>query len=238
MPLNHEAEILTGVASSSPAAPPAYTPSTAPSSAVPPRKAAEVDIVLLGSPGTGKSTFLSRLPQVATGPITSTTPFPPARIDLETRPFTFSVSLFRRPCTFHIWPSTGTLFTDVFPDVPHFVIITYDISSRASLWNAQYYWRRQFTQHYQELEHSTPVMLLGLKRDLRTEEVDEEGKYVCIMPHEGLKAATDMRCDKYAECSAVTGELLWEAVEDITRVAAKTTTESGGLSQGNGCFLM
>lgn len=200
------------------------------------RSVAEVDILFLGSPGTGKSTFLARLPQIQLGPITSSTPL--ARIDLENRPFTFSVSLFRRPYVFHLWPSTGTLFTDPFPDRPRFVIITYDISDRASLYNAQFYWRRQFMSHYGELEHSTPVMLLGLKRDLRTGEKDEEGKYICVAPDEGVKAAVEMRCDKYAECSALTGELLWEAIEDITRTAARTTTEKGGLSDGPGCSLM
>lgn len=93
-------------------------------------------------------------------------------------------------------------------------------------------------QHYEDLEHTTPVMLLGLKRDLRTTEVDEEGKYICVMPQDGVTAASAMRCDRYAECSALTGELLWEAVEDITRMAAKTTTENGGLSEGPGCSLM
>lgn len=76
-----------------------------------------------------------------------------------------------------------------------------------------------------------PVMLLGLKRDLRKE---EEG---VIYPQEGLKTAQDLRCDRYAECSAITGELMNEVIEDIARTAAKTTTEAGGLSQG-GCDLM
>jgi len=93
-------------------------------------------------------------------------------------------------------------------------------------------------QHFDAYEHDTPVMLLGLKRDLRTDETDDDGTYICIMPEEGLKAASNMRCDKYAECSALTGELLWEAVEDITRVAALTTTEKGGLSEGKGCAVM
>lgn len=93
-------------------------------------------------------------------------------------------------------------------------------------------------QHFDTLEHMTPVMLLGLKRDLRTADRDDEGKFVCVMPEEGLQAAQEMRCDKYAECSALTGELLWEAVEDITKVAARTTTENGGLSQGSSCCLM
>lgn len=200
------------------------------------RTVAEVDILLLGSPGTGKSTFLARLPQVQSEPITSNTPL--THLDLERRPFTFSVSLFRRPYVFNIWPSTGTLFTDPFPEHPRFVIITYDISNRASLHNAQFYWRRQFMNHYDVLEHDTPVMLLGLKRDLRTSEEDEKGNYVCVMPEEGFKASCEMRCDKYAECSALTGELLWEAVDDITRTAARTTTEKGGLSEGPGCSLM
>ncbi len=76
-----------------------------------------------------------------------------------------------------------------------------------------------------------PVMVLGLKRDLRKE---DDG---VIYPQEGLKVAQDLRCDRYAECSATTGELINEVIEDIARTAAKTTTESGGLSQG-GCVVM
>ena len=76
-----------------------------------------------------------------------------------------------------------------------------------------------------------PVMLLGLKRDLRRE---AEG---VIYPQEGLKVAQDLRCDRYAECSAETGELMSEVFEDMARTAAKTTTEAGGLSQG-GCMVM
>lgn len=46
-----------------------------------------------------------------------------------------------------------------------------------------------------------------------------------------------MRCDRYAECSAVTGELMNEVFEDIARVAAMTKTEGGGLSPG-GCTIL
>ena len=74
-------------------------------------------------------------------------------------------------------------------------------------------------------------MLLGLKRDLR-----EEGEEM-IDPQEGLKVAQEMRCDRYAECSAVTGELMKEVMEDVARTAAKTTTEDGGTSLG-GCRIM
>lgn len=212
--------------------------SASPTSPPPPAYAEtvpEVDILFLGSPGVGKATFLSRL----NAELASKSPgSPPQRIDLERRPFTFDVSLFRRPYKFRMWPSTGTLFVDEFPPEPKFCIICYDVTDRASLHNARYYWRRQFTVHYEELEHTTPVMLLGLKRDLRRADLDENGKYICIMPQEAVNTASEMRCDRYSECSALTGELLWEAVEDITRVAAKTTTEKGGLSEGSACILM
>ena len=76
-----------------------------------------------------------------------------------------------------------------------------------------------------------PVMLLGFKRDLRS---DEEG---FVMPEEGVRVAQELRCDRYAECSALTGELMNEVIEDVARVAAKTTTEAGGKTLG-GCGVM
>ena len=83
-----------------------------------------------------------------------------------------------------------------------------------------------------------PVMLLGLKRDERSENKLEDGSFECVMPQEGLRAAQEMRCDRYAECSAVTGELMFEVLEDITRTAARTTTENGGMSQTDVCSVM
>ncbi len=88
--------------------------------------------------------------------------------------------------------------------------------------------RGEFAQRGTE---DIPVMLLGLKRDLR---VEGEGM---IYPQEGHRVAQEIRCDRYAECSAVTGELMNQVFEDIAKVAAKTTTEDGALSQG-GCSVM
>ncbi|KAK2805236.1 hypothetical protein FQN50_006261 [Emmonsiellopsis sp. PD_5] len=53
----------------------------------------------------------------------------------------------------------------------------------------------------------------------------------------GYRVAQELRCDRYAECSAITGELIPEVFEDIATVAAKTTTEAGGQSKG-GCVVM
>lgn len=86
-------------------------------------------------------------------------------------------------------------------------------------------------------------MILGLKRDLRKQwtllEVgkDNKGKGASVMPHEGLDMARRTLCDHYAECSALTGELCREVLEDVARTSAKTTTADGAKSQGPGLDL-
>lgn len=69
-----------------------------------------------------------------------------------------------------------------------------------------------------------PVILLGLKIDLRGKVED------FVLPQEVLGEAQRMGCDRYAECSARTGELMFQVLENITRTAAKTKTEAGGRS--------
>jgi len=87
-------------------------------------------------------------------------------------------------------------------------------------------------------------MVLGLQRDLRRQWTlqeagpDGKGKGPSVMPHEGLQTAQKMLCDHYAECSARTGELCAQVLEDVARTCAKTTTLQGGKSQGLQCVLM
>lgn len=54
---------------------------------------------------------------------------------------------------------------------------------------------------------------------------------------QSYRIAQELRCDRYAECSAVTGELVAETFEDIARTAAMTTTDQGGQSEG-GCTIL
>jgi Ras family protein A len=115
---------------------------------------------------------------------------------------------------------------------PNLVILCFDINNRSSLENLPTSWRKEVYKHYSQEEARMPVILLGLKRDLRKE---EEGM---IWPQEAYRTAQEMRCDRYAECSAITGELMHEVFEDIAKVAAKTTTIAGGQSQGSTCILM
>ena len=91
-------------------------------------------------------------------------------------------------------------------------------------------------------DETVPVMILGLKRDLRREWTAEEtiggGRGESVMPQEGFSVAQEMRCDRYAECSALSGELCRQVLEDVAKVAAMTTTEKGGRSAMDDCVIM
>jgi len=80
---------------------------------------------------------------------------------------------------------------------------------------------------------TVPFLILGLKRDLRSED-DPNG---IIYPQEGYRVAQELRADKYMECSAVTGELVDLAFEEICKTALMTRTTEGGQSEGGCCIL-
>ncbi|KAF2006055.1 P-loop containing nucleoside triphosphate hydrolase protein [Amniculicola lignicola CBS 123094] len=198
----------------------------------------EVNILLLGDAEVGKSTFLSRLslglqPQGDDLPPYSL----PTMRDLD-QPFVFNITMYNRPYLFQFYDtSSPTNYTLLHPD---FLVLCYDISRRESLNNLRGKWRTMVNGHF-DCDQALPVMVLGLKRDLRKEWTDEEkrggGRGPSVMPEEGLAIAQGLRADRYAECSAVTGELCREVLEDVARTAAKTTTEKGGKSDDPACVV-
>ncbi|KAK7726865.1 hypothetical protein SLS63_007485 [Diaporthe eres] len=119
---------------------------------------------------------------------------------------------------------------------PDLVLICYDISQRLSLIDLQRVscqkWIKEVRSTFLS-ESTLPLAVLGLKRDLRSED-DPNG---IIYPQEAYRIAAEIRADKYMECSAVTGELLQLAFEEICQMAVKTTSRGGGQSDG-GCRLM
>lgn len=150
---------------------------------------------------------------------------------------------------------------------PDVIIICFDISQRLSLINMKRYvstarflfiylfvlfisylstqeiiiiykscnwhqWINEVKQAFSRRD-SLPVVIMGLKRDLRSED-DPNG---IIYPQDAYRMAQEMRADRYVECSAVTGELIRPAFEDICKTAIATTTEIGGQSEG-GCTIM
>jgi len=185
----------------------------------------EVTILLLGDSEVGKSTFLSRLSR---GNKDHDTKGLPILRDLD-QPYIYDISLFNRPYRFEFYdtasPENYTLLR------PDFLILCYDITNRETLESVQERWSKEVMLYY-SYNREIPIMLLGLKRDLRVVDKDT------IYPQEAYRIAQEMRCDRYAECSAVTGELVHEVFEDIARTAAMTTTERGGLSEGASCTVL
>ncbi|TVY67392.1 Ras-like GTP-binding protein Rho1 [Lachnellula suecica] len=185
----------------------------------------EVNILLLGDAECGKSTFLSRISQGPNGA-------KGASITLlkdMNQPFIFDIKLSATPYRFQLFdtasPENWTLLT------PNIIVLCYDISSRLSLINTQRLWSKEIHRAFPD---PLPVLLLGLKRDLRSE-TDPNG---IIYPQEGYRVAQELRCDKYLECSAVSGELLGEVWEDVCRTAVESVkADGGGLSSG-GCGVM
>ena len=84
------------------------------------------------------------------------------------------------------------------------------------------FWKPLVEKHFND-DDTLPVILLGLKRDVRSQEdysgsvrpaangnTDDEQPLdgrTFVYPEEALKVAQGMRCDRYCECSAITGEV-------------------------------
>jgi Ras homolog gene family, member A len=117
---------------------------------------------------------------------------------------------------------------------PNFIILCFDISNRSTLCSLGGQWKKQVDGQF-NLDEAIPVMVLGLKRDLRKEWKRDENNLLrgeSVMPLEGLGQAQKMRVDKYAECSALTGDLFREVLEDIAQTAVRTTLDGGGKTEG------
>lgn len=119
----------------------------------------------------------------------------------------------------------------------------------STLRSARHYWKRVIDSTY-NLAERIPVLMLGLKRDLRKREenptTDEEeavarGESVperSVMPQEGIRYAQEMRCDRYAECSAVTGECWEVCVKDVMGMAVRSLRPDAGRTLGTHCVIL
>lgn len=176
--------------------------------------------------------------------------------DLD-QPYTFNIKLYNRPYQFQLYDTASpTNYTLLKPAV---LVMCYNIADPKSLHNVSTNWRCLVETHY-NYDEMLPVILLGLQRDVRSRE-DYQGHVRrlatyptpderedsddallngrnFVYPQEGLRLAQEMRCDRYCECSALTGELCREVIEDISRTAAKTTTAKGAKSEGPPCSIM
>ncbi|KAK1832643.1 GTP-binding protein RHO4 [Podospora conica] len=186
-----------------------------------------VKILLLGDERCGKTTFLSRISQGRDN-LAGRVPIHLLK-DMD-QPYVFEIRSRKGKYRFEFHdtssPETWRLLE------PNLVIICFDISQRLSLINLTRVWVKEFRTTFASGD-VTPMLVLGLKRDLRSE-TDPNG---IIYPQEAYAVAQQMRADKYMECSAVTGELLPEVFDDICKTAVASISADGGQSDG-GCQVM
>ncbi|KAI5299986.1 hypothetical protein KEM55_000665 [Ascosphaera atra] len=153
----------------------------------------------------------------------------------EDQPYIYTVRLPRRrfQLAFYDTAYRATHWSQLRPDV---VILAFDVMGRREgAMERLKEWRGEITRCFQAQEQDREdmqIMLLGLKRDLRTEAQDDR----CITPHEAYKIAQDLRCDAYAECSALTGELVPQVFEDVARLAVLSKT--GKAREQGGCCIL
>lgn len=131
--------------------------------------------------------------------------------------------MYNRPYRFEFSDTASpTNYTLLRPAV---IILCYSIADPQSLTNVHTYWKQIVEKHF-NYDESLPVILLGLMRDVRQKEdydgrvkkmaisdnVQEDDAQVLngrtfVYPQEAVRIAQEMRCDRYCECSALTGEV-------------------------------
>ncbi|KAK3989778.1 GTP-binding protein RHO4 [Cladorrhinum sp. PSN332] len=186
-----------------------------------------ITVLLLGDEKCGKTTFLSRISQGRHN-LHDRAPISLLR-DMD-QPFIFEIRSRKGQYRFEFYDTSSPESWRLLR--PDLVVVCYDISQRLSLINLQRVWVKEARSTFSSAD-TLPVLVLGLKRDLRSED-DPNG---IIYPHEAYGKAQEMRADKYMECSAITGELMTEVFDDICSTALKTTTDAGGQSEA-GCVMM
>ncbi|KAK7535311.1 uncharacterized protein J3D65DRAFT_669393 [Phyllosticta citribraziliensis] len=176
------------------------------------------------------------------------------------QPHAISLHLYNRPYRLLFYDTDApTPFTALAPDL---LILAFDVSRRATLHALRDRWLPLADVAFNRDER-VAVLVLGLGRDRRdgaryrdeSEGGEGKGGYCeererdreagdgeddgggVVSPHEALAVAQAMRCDRYAECSALTGELCGLVVEDVAKMAVAAVGEGGGRTQG-GCVVM
>ncbi|MCJ1398496.1 Rho GTPase [Xylographa trunciseda] len=116
----------------------------------------------------------------------------------------------------------------------HVILIGFSIDTPDSLDNVTHKWVEEATERCPDV----PIILVGLKKDLRDDPIAQEEMRKKSLhfttSKEGNDIAHEIGARKYLECSSLTGEGVDDVFEAATR-AALLTFEKG---EGRGCCVI
>lgn len=135
----------------------------------------------------------------------------------------------------------------------HVILIAFSTSSPDSLHNITTKWYKSNPnplnphipsanprRHPEVLERcpNVPIILVGLKKDLRDDPVAQEEmrkrSEKFLTPEEGEEVRKRIGAKKYLECSSLTGE----GVDDVFEAATRQSLLSGELRERGGCCVI
>jgi len=118
----------------------------------------------------------------------------------------------------------------------HIILIGFSVDSPDSLENVRHKWVEEARERCPDV----PVILVGLKKDLREDPLAREEmrkrSLKFITSKEGAEMAQQCGARKYLECSSLTGEGVDDVFEAATRAALLATND--GSNKGGCCVIL
>ncbi|KAF9374469.1 Rho GTPase [Podila verticillata] len=114
----------------------------------------------------------------------------------------------------------------------HVIIIGYSVDTPDSLDNVTSKWIQEVQVHCPE----TPVILVGMKKDLRDDQAaaDQPKTTRFVTTAEAERVAQEIGARNHLECSALTGD----GVDDVFEAATRGALTQGNQSQESGCCVI
>lgn len=103
------------------------------------------------------------------------------------------------------------------------ILIGFAVNVPDSLDNVEVKWIKEVNERCP----GVPILLIGLKKDLREKER-------CVTAAEGQAMANQIGAKKYLECSALTGQ----GVDDVFEVATRASLLVSGKVESKGCCIV
>jgi Rho family protein len=113
----------------------------------------------------------------------------------------------------------------------HVILIGFSVDSPDSLENVKHKWAEEARERCQGI----PIILIGLKKDLRDDPLAQEEMRKKSLRFTTPKQGSDMKemigARKYLECSSLTGD----GVDDVFEAATRAALLSVDKKEGGGC---